>query len=73
MYNPYAYSFHEGLYRTYGTVARVYGFLGVGLILTIASYSLRSLGTGQTACDFRPEGMQQHFYQGSSVREDRGL
>ena len=30
MYNPYAYSFHEGLYRTYGTVARVYGFLGVG-------------------------------------------
>ena len=29
MYNPYAYSFHEGLYRTYGTVARVYGILGV--------------------------------------------
>ncbi|KAI9458422.1 cytochrome P450 [Lactarius psammicola] len=28
MYNPYAFSFHEGLYRTYGTVARVYGFLG---------------------------------------------
>jgi hypothetical protein len=29
MYNPYAYSFHEGLYTTYGTVARVYGILGV--------------------------------------------
>ncbi|KAH9165235.1 cytochrome P450 [Lactarius sanguifluus] len=28
MFNPYAYPFHEGLYRTYGTVARVYGFLG---------------------------------------------
>ncbi|KAI9443760.1 cytochrome P450 [Lactarius psammicola] len=28
MFNPYAYSFHEGLYRTYGKVARVYGFLG---------------------------------------------
>ncbi|KAI9458417.1 cytochrome P450 [Lactarius psammicola] len=28
MYNPYAYSFHEELYRTYGTVARVYGFMG---------------------------------------------
>ncbi|KAF8270646.1 cytochrome P450 [Lactarius quietus] len=28
MYNPYAYSFHEGLYRTYGTVSRIYGFLG---------------------------------------------
>ncbi|KAH9021020.1 cytochrome P450 [Lactarius pseudohatsudake] len=28
MFNPYAYPFHEGLYRTYGNVARVYGFLG---------------------------------------------
>ncbi|KAI9458423.1 cytochrome P450 [Lactarius psammicola] len=28
MYNPYAFSFHEGLFKTYGTVARVYGFLG---------------------------------------------
>jgi cytochrome P450 len=28
MFNPYAYSFHEGLCRTYGKVARVYGFLG---------------------------------------------
>ncbi|KAH9057442.1 cytochrome P450 [Lactarius vividus] len=28
MYNPYAYSFHEGLYRTYGAVARVSGLLG---------------------------------------------
>ncbi|KAH9066038.1 cytochrome P450 [Lactarius deliciosus] len=28
MFNPYAYPFHEGLYRTYGKVARVYGFLG---------------------------------------------
>ncbi|KAI9440830.1 cytochrome P450 [Lactarius indigo] len=27
MFNPYAYSFHEGLYRTYGAVARVSGFL----------------------------------------------
>lgn len=32
MYNPYAYSFHEGLYKTYGTVARVYGLWGVGLL-----------------------------------------
>ena len=31
MYNPYAFSFHEGLYRTYGAVTRVYGFLGVCL------------------------------------------
>lgn len=31
MFNPYAYPFHEGLYRTYGTVARIYGFLGVRL------------------------------------------
>ncbi|KAH9023443.1 cytochrome P450 [Lactarius pseudohatsudake] len=28
MFNPYAYPFHEGLYRTYGKVARVYGFFG---------------------------------------------
>ncbi|KAI0294461.1 cytochrome P450 [Multifurca ochricompacta] len=28
MFNPYAYPFHEGLYKTYGKVARVYGFLG---------------------------------------------
>ncbi|KAH9166702.1 cytochrome P450 [Lactarius sanguifluus] len=28
MFNPYAFSFHEELFRTYGTVARVYGFLG---------------------------------------------
>jgi hypothetical protein len=28
MFNPYAHSFHEGLYKTYGRVARVYGFLG---------------------------------------------
>lgn len=31
MYNPNAFSFHEGLYRTYGTITRVYGFLGVCL------------------------------------------
>ena len=29
MFNPNAYSFHEGLYRTYGRVARVNGFFGV--------------------------------------------
>jgi hypothetical protein len=29
MFNPYAYSFHEGLYRTYGKVTRIYSFLGV--------------------------------------------
>jgi hypothetical protein len=29
MFNPYAHSFHEGLFKTYGNVARVYGFLGV--------------------------------------------
>lgn len=28
MFNPYAYPFHEGLYKTYGKVARVYGFFG---------------------------------------------
>jgi hypothetical protein len=28
MFNAYAYSFHEELYRTYGKVTRVYGFLG---------------------------------------------
>ncbi|KAI9463351.1 cytochrome P450 [Lactarius psammicola] len=28
MFNPYAYPFHDGLYRTYGKVTRVYGFLG---------------------------------------------
>ncbi|KAH9165540.1 cytochrome P450 [Lactarius sanguifluus] len=28
IFNPYAYLFHEGLYRTYGKVARVYGFFG---------------------------------------------
>ncbi|KAI9458420.1 cytochrome P450 [Lactarius psammicola] len=28
VFNPYALSFHEWLYRTYGKVARVYGFLG---------------------------------------------
>ncbi|KAN0127843.1 Cytochrome P450 [Lactarius tabidus] len=28
MYNPNAFSFHEGLYRTYGTITRVYGVLG---------------------------------------------
>ncbi|KAH8986070.1 cytochrome P450 [Lactarius hatsudake] len=28
IFNPYAYPFHEGLYGTYGKVARVYGFLG---------------------------------------------
>ncbi|KAH9073512.1 cytochrome P450 [Lactarius deliciosus] len=28
IFNPYAYPFHEGLYSTYGKVARVYGFLG---------------------------------------------
>ncbi|KAH9165536.1 cytochrome P450 [Lactarius sanguifluus] len=28
IFNPYAYPFHEGLYRTYGNVARIYGFLG---------------------------------------------
>ena len=26
MFNPYAYMFYEGLYRTYGIVAHVYGF-----------------------------------------------
>ncbi|KAH9056545.1 cytochrome P450 [Lactarius vividus] len=28
MFNPYAYMFYDGLYRTYGKVACVYGFLG---------------------------------------------
>ncbi|KAI9439892.1 cytochrome P450 [Lactarius indigo] len=28
MFNPYAYSFHDELYRAYGKVTRVYGFLG---------------------------------------------
>ncbi|KAH9057445.1 hypothetical protein EDB87DRAFT_1099608 [Lactarius vividus] len=28
IFNPYAHSFHEGLYKTYGTVARVYGVSG---------------------------------------------
>ncbi|KAH8984241.1 cytochrome P450 [Lactarius akahatsu] len=28
IFNPYAYPFHEGLYKTYGKVARVYGFFG---------------------------------------------
>ncbi|KAI9458421.1 cytochrome P450 [Lactarius psammicola] len=28
MFNPYAFSFYEGLYKKYGTVARVYGILG---------------------------------------------
>ncbi|KAH9034869.1 cytochrome P450 [Lactarius pseudohatsudake] len=28
MFNPYAYMFYEGLYRTHGKVARVYGFFG---------------------------------------------
>ncbi|KAH9073511.1 cytochrome P450 [Lactarius deliciosus] len=28
IFNPYAYPFHEGLYSTYGKVARIYGFLG---------------------------------------------
>jgi len=28
MFNPLAYPFHGGLYRTYGKVVRVYGFLG---------------------------------------------
>ncbi|KAI9442924.1 cytochrome P450 [Lactarius indigo] len=28
MFNPYAYSFHESLYKSYGRVSRVYGFLG---------------------------------------------
>ncbi|KAH9175545.1 cytochrome P450 [Lactarius sanguifluus] len=28
IFNPYAYPFHEGLYSTYGNVARIYGFLG---------------------------------------------
>ena len=30
MFQPYAYDFHEGLYQMYGTVACVYGILGVG-------------------------------------------
>ena len=30
MFNPYAHLFREGLFRTYGKVARVYGFFGVG-------------------------------------------
>ncbi len=32
MFNPYAMSFHEGLYKTHGRVARVYGFFGVRLL-----------------------------------------
>ena len=32
MFNPYAYVFYEGLYKTYGKVARLYGFFGVGPI-----------------------------------------
>ncbi|KAH9994081.1 cytochrome P450 [Russula compacta] len=28
LFNPSAYPFHEGLYRTYGKVARIYGFFG---------------------------------------------
>ncbi|KAI9440827.1 cytochrome P450 [Lactarius indigo] len=33
MFNPYAYSFHEGLRRTYGTVARVNGVFGEILLV----------------------------------------
>jgi len=29
MFSPYAYDFYEGLYRQYGTVARIYGIFGV--------------------------------------------
>jgi hypothetical protein len=32
MFNPHAYMFYEGLYKTYGKVARVSGFFGVGPI-----------------------------------------
>ncbi|KAH9979519.1 cytochrome P450 [Lactifluus volemus] len=28
MFNPYAFPFHEGLYKNYGRVARIYGFFG---------------------------------------------
>src|SRR6266702_755933 len=43
MFNPYALSFHEWLYRTYGNVARVYGFLGV--CQASEGFSLRGLTT----------------------------
>jgi hypothetical protein len=31
MFNPYAFPFHEELYKNYGRVARIYGFFGVCL------------------------------------------
>lgn len=35
MFNPRAFSFYEELFKTYGTVARVNGFLGVSLVSEI--------------------------------------
>lgn len=32
MFNPFAFSFYEELFKTYGTVARVNGYLGVSLV-----------------------------------------
>lgn len=29
MFNRHAFQFHEGIYKTYGKVARIYGFFGV--------------------------------------------
>ena len=38
MFNLNAYMFYERLHKTYGNVARVYGFFGVGPLAMISDH-----------------------------------